>query len=179
MSRAVFLDLNGTLVEPVQVESLEHLIPIPGALEALARLNRAGFLCPVITVQSRIAKGYFSDEAFREWFTSFAERALTKGAMLLGPYICPHRFGEACPCAKPNTYLYEQAAGEHRLEPRASYVVGDTVADTLAGVRLGARPALVTTGWGHFESNLAAARAHGAFIGSDLTDVAAWILSRP
>lgn len=56
MKRAVFLDLNGTLALPVTVEKLGELRPVPGAAEAVARLCRAGFVCPVVTIQSRIAK---------------------------------------------------------------------------------------------------------------------------
>ena len=55
--KAVFLDLNGTLVMPVSAESVEDFIEIPGAREAVQRLVSAGYVCPVITVQSRIAKG--------------------------------------------------------------------------------------------------------------------------
>ena len=61
MSRpGVFLDLNGTLVEPLKQERLDELTLIPGVAEAVARLTAAGFVCPVVTVQSRIAKGLFT-----------------------------------------------------------------------------------------------------------------------
>src|SRR2546430_4318415 len=68
--QAAFLDLNGTLVMPVQVQHpTEHWI-IPGAIEAVRLLNQHGFLCPVVTVQTRIAKGYFSVADFATWFQS-------------------------------------------------------------------------------------------------------------
>jgi len=62
--KTAFLDLNGTLALPVTPQRPSDLQPIPGAFEAVARLTRAGFVCPVITVQSRIAKGLFSLEDF-------------------------------------------------------------------------------------------------------------------
>jgi len=68
--RAVFLDLNGTLVMPVQAESPDAYRTIPGAASAVAQLNSKGFLCPVITVQSRIAKGLYTETDFRTWFAS-------------------------------------------------------------------------------------------------------------
>jgi D-glycero-D-manno-heptose 1,7-bisphosphate phosphatase len=178
MNRAVFLDLNGTLVEPVQIEWLEDLTIIPGALEAVAKLNRAGFLCPVVTVQSRIAKGFFTEGAFLEWFAGFAEEAKGYGAELLGPYVCPHAFAEPCPCKKPQPYLYAQAARDHDITLASSYIVGDTAGDIEAAVNVGASAALVQTGWGHFESNLEAAQKRGAFIGRDVAEVAAWIEAR-
>ena len=89
---AVFLDLNGTLVMPVQANALEEYTSIPGSMEAVRMLNAAGFLCPVVTVQSRIAKGIYSEEAFRAWFSAFQRHMDAGGAHLLGPYLCPHRF---------------------------------------------------------------------------------------
>jgi histidinol phosphatase-like enzyme len=58
--RGVFLDLNGTLVEPLKPERLDEITLIPGVVEAVARLSAADFVCPVVTVQSRFAKGLFS-----------------------------------------------------------------------------------------------------------------------
>jgi D-glycero-D-manno-heptose 1,7-bisphosphate phosphatase len=57
VNRAVFLDLNGTLVSPLKPDALDDLLLLPGAAEAIARLTAAGYVCPVVTVQSRIAKG--------------------------------------------------------------------------------------------------------------------------
>jgi histidinol phosphatase-like enzyme len=58
--RGVFLDLNGTLVQPLKPNNLDEITVIPGAIEAVARLSQMRFVCPVITVQSRIAKGLVS-----------------------------------------------------------------------------------------------------------------------
>jgi len=60
MGRGVFLDLAGTLVEPLKPERLDQITLISGVVEAIARLSSAGFVCPVVTVQSRIAKGLWS-----------------------------------------------------------------------------------------------------------------------
>jgi D-glycero-D-manno-heptose 1,7-bisphosphate phosphatase len=107
---AVFLDLNGTLVLPLKQESLDELTLIKGADRAVARLSNVGFVCPVITVQSGIAKGRFTEEEFLDWFGTFSEMMQRRGARLEGPYVCPHRFKEPCDCEKPKTLLYERAA---------------------------------------------------------------------
>jgi histidinol phosphatase-like enzyme len=78
--RGVFLDLNGTLVEPLKPERLDEITLIPGVVEAVARLSAAGFVCPVVTVQSCIAKGLFSLPEFEIWFASFAGSLQTLGA---------------------------------------------------------------------------------------------------
>ncbi len=72
--RAAFLDLNGTLVEPVRVTKLRELTVLPHAIEAVRLLNQAHFLCPVVTVQSRISKAFFSLQDFSAWFTSLRQQ---------------------------------------------------------------------------------------------------------
>ena len=69
----MFLDLNGTLVQPLKPERLDDLTVIPGVVDAVARLSAAGFVCPIVTVQSRIAKGLFSSADFERWFARFAD----------------------------------------------------------------------------------------------------------
>ncbi len=172
--RAVFLDLNGTLVMPVQAESPDAYRTIPGAASAVAQLNSKGFLCPVITVQSRIAKGLYTETDFRTWFASWQDSLAQEGAYVLGPYLCPHRFGSSCPCAKPNPTPYLQASREHDIDCTQSYVAGDTLDDMVAARRIGARGCLVLTGWGQ------AARDQGAgdavHIGADVQAAANWII---
>jgi D-glycero-D-manno-heptose 1,7-bisphosphate phosphatase len=149
MSRpGVFLDLNGTLVEPLKQERLDELTLILGVVESVARLTAAGFVCPVVTVQSRIAKGLFSLADFQTWFVTFAAGLEAQGALVVGPYVCPHRRGEPCPCKKPNILLYERAASEHQLTAADCFVIGDSPDDVRAARRFGARGCLVRTGWG-------------------------------
>jgi histidinol-phosphate phosphatase family protein len=135
----VFLDLNGTLVQPLKPERLDDLTVIPGVVDAVARLSAAGFVCPIVTVQSRIAKGPFSSADFERWFARFAADLDERGARVVGPYVCPHRFAEPCACKKPNTLLYERAALQHEINVTASFVIGDSPDDILAARRLGAQ----------------------------------------
>ena len=109
--RAVFLDLNGTLVLPLKPESLDELTMIPGADVAIMRLLAADFLCPIVTVQARIEKGLFTESAFRAWFADFFGNLRLD---VKGPYICPHRYNHSCPCEKPNSFLYDQAVADGR-----------------------------------------------------------------
>ena len=143
MNRATFLDLNGTLVVPVTVERLEELAPVPGAADAVARLCATGFVCPVVTVQSRIAKGCFSETDFLDWFRGFSDQMQPAGAYVLGPYVCPHRFSDPCACKKPQTLLYERAAVEHQVDLARSFVIGDTESDVEAAHRFGGRGCLL------------------------------------
>lgn len=174
--RGVFLDLNGTLVEPLKQERLDELTLIPGAAEAVARLTAAGFVCPVVTVQSRIAKGLFSMAEFEAWFANFAADLETKGALIVGPYVCPHRFAEPCACKKPNVLLYERAASEHQLMVTDCFVIGDSPEDVRAARRLGARGCLVRTGWASDPRVVETAFEDATIVADSLAHAVDWIL---
>ncbi len=172
---AVFLDLNGTLVMPVQAESPDEYQTIPGCAEAVALLNGAGFACPVVTVQSRIAKGLYSEQDFRSWFARFQAGLRAERAEVVGPYLCPHRTSAGCACAKPRPTLYLRAADEHGIGLSRSWVVGDTEGDVRAAAAIGALGGCyVRTGWGPQPGD--ARETEAAFVGDDLLAVARWIV---
>ncbi len=174
MRRAVFLDLNGTLVMPVQVNVPAEYTPIAGSIEAVRLLNKAGFLCPVVTVQSRIERGVYSEHTFRDWFQTLQRQFSEGGAELLGPYLCPHSSRAGCDCHKPKPTLYRDAARDWEIDCARSYVVGDTLDDIRAGSAIGAQSCLVLTGWA---SRYVDAFGHeAAFVDADILTVAKWIL---
>jgi D-glycero-D-manno-heptose 1,7-bisphosphate phosphatase len=175
--KAVFLDLNGTLVLPMKQERLADLYPIPGAVEAVARLTAAGFVCPVVTVQSRIAKGLFSAEEFFDWFRGFADALGRREARVTGPYVCPHRYAEPCICKKPNTLLYEQAAADLGISAGDSFVIGDSPDDIRAATRLGARSCLVRTGWAADPQVVTAVEGEASLVAPSIVEAVDWILS--
>ena len=171
--RAVFLDLNGTLVLPLKQESLDEMTLIPGSDVAINRLLALGFVCPVVTVQSRIEKGLFTDHEFRVWFADFFGNL---GLDLKGPYVCPHRYNHPCPCEKPNSLLYQQAADELFLDLSQSYTIGDSPQDVEAACRFGGTGCLVRSGWAAEARVVEEARASAAFIGHTIADAAEWIV---
>ena len=135
--RAVFLDLNGTLVLPLKQESLNEMTLIPGADTAVKRLLSKGFICPVVTIQARIEKGLFTEGEFRTWFNDFFSNLELD---VKGPYICPHRYNHPCDCEKPNPLLYQQAAEDFMLDLTRSYTIGDSPQDVEAACRFGLSP---------------------------------------
>ena len=102
-------------------------------------------------------------------------RAGAAWRQLVGPYLCPHRANAGCHCAKPQPTLYVQAAQDHSIDVRRSYVIGDTAGDMQAAAALGARGCLVLTGWGREQ------RGHlgdgVAYVGTDVYAVAEWIVT--
>lgn len=177
--RAVFLDLNGTLVLPLKPESLNELTLIPDVGQEIARLSAADFLCPVVTVQSRINKGIFSRQEFQQWFGSFAQRLRACGALVSGPYVCPHRFNEPCQCKKPSIFLYQQAANEQGIDLSRSFVIGDSVEDVCAARGFGGQGCLVRTGWANDPAVVERAATCSSFVADSLGRAVDWILAQP
>ena len=174
--RGVFLDLNGTLVEPLKQERLDELTLIPGVSAAIAKLSLAGFVCPVVTVQSRIAKGLFTMADFEAWFATFAADLKAQDALVVGPYVCPHRLAEPCQCKKPNVLLYNRAADGHGLTTADCFVIGDSPDDVRAARNLGARGCLVRTGWASDPSVVETARPDATAIVDTFGEAVDWVL---
>jgi D-glycero-D-manno-heptose 1,7-bisphosphate phosphatase len=143
---AVFLDRDGTLIhdrgylaDPAGVELL------PGAGEGAARLAAAGFALVLVTNQSGIGRGWFTEEAYRAVHRRMAEALAAHGARLDGAYHCPDAADSADPDAerKPGAGMFRRAARELGLELGRSWLVGDRLRDVAAAERLGARGVLV------------------------------------
>jgi D-glycero-D-manno-heptose 1,7-bisphosphate phosphatase len=144
--RAVFLDRDGTIIEdegyvadPVRVRLL------PGAAEAIARLNQAGLPVIVITNQSGIARGLLDEAAYAAIARRLDELLAAAGARLDGHYHCPHHpdFTGPCECRKPGPLLYRRAAADHGLHLAHSWWVGDRLRDVLPAERFNGRGLLI------------------------------------
>lgn len=151
---AVFLDKDGTLIEdvPYNVDP-DRMRLMPGAAEALARLDEAGYALVVVSNQSGVARGLFSEQALEPVHARLEELFRGAGARLDGFYFCPHlpegkdpRYAVACDCRKPGPGLLLRAAEELGLDLAASWMLGDILDDVEAGNRAGCRSVLVGSG---------------------------------
>lgn len=151
MSRALFLDRDGTLVREVDyLRRMAELEILPGVAQALQDAGAAGFLRLVITNQSGVARGFFGAEFVVQVHQEMCRRLQAQGANLEGLYVCPHHpeFSGPCGCRKPAPELVLRAAREHGVDLARSWVIGDKPADLELGRRAGCRTALVRTGYG-------------------------------
>lgn len=154
MRRALFLDRDGTLVEPRHYPSHpEDLVLYAGIAPELRRLQRAGFALIVVTNQSGIARGYFDEDDLRAMHAHLARELARDGVRLDGIYHCPHHpdgvipgLAVACDCRKPRPGLLLRAGAEHALDLARSWFVGDILDDIEAGRRAGCRSVLVDLG---------------------------------
>ncbi len=143
----VFLDRDGTINEDTgYVKSPEEFRLFPGIVDAIRRLNQAGFRVVVVTNQSGVGRGYLSSTMLETIHEKLRAILRAGGAFVDGVYSCPHLPEVACGCRKPQPGLVEQATRELGLEGLPAYVVGDQRRDMDLAKRIGARAVLVTTG---------------------------------
>jgi len=176
--RAVFLDRDGTLIEErVYLSDPEQVVLLPGVASALSDLREAGFKLVVVTNQSGIAQGLYSETEFRTVSNRLDDLLAEAGSPVDATMYCPHHpdFGPACDCRKPATGMYHQAASELGLDLAHSYYVGDKALDVTPALELGGVGVLVRTGYGADES---ARVPMDTVVVQDLEEAARLILSR-
>ena len=175
--RAVFLDRDGTLIEEkVYVSEPEGVVLLPGTAAALSDLRDAGFALVVVTNQSGIARGLYSEDQYHAVAKRLDDVLAEAGSPVDATMYCPHHpdFGPACQCRKPATGMYRQAAAELGLSLADSYYVGDKVADVTPALELEGVGVLVRTGYGEEETARVPA---GTVVVEDLVEAARLILS--
>jgi D-glycero-D-manno-heptose 1,7-bisphosphate phosphatase len=148
--KLVILDRDGTINE----DSLEYIKseaewkPLPGALEAIARLNHAGWHVVVASNQSGLGRGLFDVVALNAMHAKLHKLLATAGGRVDAIFYCPHAPDQACRCRKPLPGLFEQIGERYGIDLKGVPSVGDTARDLVAGATVGCEPHLVLTGKG-------------------------------
>jgi histidinol-phosphate phosphatase family protein len=154
LTRAVFLDKDGTLIEDVPYNVDPKKIRLsPGAEDGLAALHEHGYLLVVISNQSGVARGFFAEEALSGVEAALRRRLAALGVPLAGFYYCPHHpegnvapYAVACRCRKPAAGMLRRAAADLGIDLAESWMVGDILDDVEAGRRAGCRTVLIDNG---------------------------------
>ena len=153
---ALFVDRDGTINEDIgYVSRPEDLIIYPWAAEAIRLVNESGMKAIVITNQSGIARGLYTEETLNHIHGRLREEIARDGAELDGIYYCPHhprigdkRYRQICDCRKPHPGMLHRAAREHHIDLTRSFVIGDKSSDMNLATNSGAKGVLVLTGYG-------------------------------
>jgi D-glycero-D-manno-heptose 1,7-bisphosphate phosphatase len=163
--RLVILDRDGVVNEdsPEYIKSPAEWQPLPGSLEAIAALHRAGFDVVVVTNQSGVGRGLFSLSDLEAIHARMREAVAAAGGRLAGIYYCPHRPDEGCACRKPAAGLLERVAVDFGLSLEDVPVIGDKLSDVLTAEAVGARPICVRTGIHPEDCDAASARGAEVF----------------
>jgi D-glycero-D-manno-heptose 1,7-bisphosphate phosphatase len=148
--KLVILDRDGVINQDSDdyIKSVDEWIPIPGSMEAIARLNQAGYHVVVATNQSGVARGYFDQSTLNAMHHKMHKLLTKMGGHVDGILFCPHSPEDDCDCRKPGTGMYKDIARRWGVSLKGVPVVGDSRRDLEAAVAVGATPILVKTGKG-------------------------------
>jgi D-glycero-D-manno-heptose 1,7-bisphosphate phosphatase len=148
--KLVILDRDGTInVDSDQyIKSPQEWQPLPGALEAIARMNHAGYHVVIASNQSGLGRGLFDVASLNAMHAKMHKLLSAHGGRVDAVFYCPHTADEGCSCRKPLPGLFEQIAERFGIELKGVPVVGDGLRDLQAGVAAGCEPHLVLTGKG-------------------------------
>lgn len=148
--KLIVLDRDGVINHDsaAYIKSPAEWRPIPGSLDAIAKLNHAGFHVVVATNQSGIGRGYFDMAALNAIHAKMHQALAQAGARIDAIFFCPHTMEDHCRCRKPKTGMFEDIA--HRLNTSLAGVpvIGDSDRDIEAAAAVRASPILVLTGKG-------------------------------
>jgi D-glycero-D-manno-heptose 1,7-bisphosphate phosphatase len=148
--KLVILDRDGVINvdSDAFIKSPDEWVALPGSLEAIARLNQAGYRVAVATNQSGIGRGLFDTTALNDMHAKMHRQAAAVGARIDAVFFCPHTSQDHCDCRKPKPGMLKMIADRFEIDPAETPVVGDSLRDLEAGAALGCRPHLVLTGKG-------------------------------
>ncbi|HKK06582.1 MAG TPA: D-glycero-beta-D-manno-heptose 1,7-bisphosphate 7-phosphatase [Gammaproteobacteria bacterium] len=148
--KLIILDRDGVINEDSDdyIKSPEEFIPLPGSLEAIARLNHAGFRVLVATNQSGIARGLFDLDTLHRIHEKLRRQLAALGGEIEAILFCPHGPDDNCTCRKPKPGLLRDIADRLQFSLEEVPAVGDSLRDLQAAQAVGARPLLVRTGKG-------------------------------
>jgi len=145
MNRAAFLDRDGVINRKAPDEQYvtrwEDFHLLPGVVEGIAQLNRAGLRVIVVTNQRCVAKGLLTEAELKNLHRQMSEHLAQAGATIDAIYYCPHELEVSCGCRKPAPGMLLTAARFHGLDLAASWMIGDSDSDIQAGKNAGCRTA--------------------------------------
>ena len=155
MKKAIFLDRDGTInVEKDYIYKSEDLVFEEGSIEALKTFKNLGYILIVVSNQSGIARGYFTEEDLNVFNNNMNEILKKNGVEITEFYCCPHHpdgigeYKKVCECRKPNNKMIEDAIKKYNIDREKSYMIGDKISDIGAGLKSNLKTVLVKTGYG-------------------------------
>ncbi len=174
--KLLILDRDGVINQDsdAYIKTLEEWIPIPGAIEAIARLSKGGWTVAVATNQSGLARGYYDLSALEAMHARLRQLVAEQGGEVGLIVHCPHGPDDGCDCRKPMPGMLKTIAAHYGVELAGIWFVGDSSGDLEAAGRVGCQPVLVKTGKGL--RTLSKPLPAGTLVFDDLAAVAAQLL---
>ena len=143
----IFLDRDGVInIDKNYVYKVEDLEFIPGSIKALKILQNKGYLLFIITNQSGIGRGYYTEQDYLNLREKINKVFLDNGIKISEELYCPHHPDEKCKCRKPNPYFINQIIKKYDLDKSKCFMIGDKTSDIKAGENAHIKTILVKTG---------------------------------
>ncbi|MBL4762116.1 MAG: D-glycero-beta-D-manno-heptose 1,7-bisphosphate 7-phosphatase [Gammaproteobacteria bacterium] len=148
--KLIILDRDGVINEDSDefVKTVDEWRPIRGSLEAIVKLNKAGYLVVIATNQSGISRGYFTLETLHAMHRKMNKELSRMGGHVDAVFFCPHGPKDKCDCRKPKAGLLKEISKRYQRSLEGVPVVGDSYRDLEAALQVSAQPILVKTGKG-------------------------------
>ena len=148
--RLVILDRDGVINQESEafIKTPEEWIPLPGSIEAIARIYKSGYTVVVASNQSGIARHLLSLDTLAAIHRRMKREVEAAGGKIDSIFFCPHGPGDHCDCRKPKPGLFKQIAARYKVSLRDIPMIGDSERDLQAARAVGGRPMLVKTGNG-------------------------------
>lgn len=174
--KLLILDRDGVINHDsdAYIKSVEEWLPIPGSIEAIAQLSKAGWTVAVATNQSGIARGYYELAVLDAMHERLRELVAGQGGDIGLIVYCPHGPDEGCDCRKPKPGMLKTIADHYGVALSGVWFVGDSLGDLEAAKAVDCQPVLVKTGKG--EKTLGKTLPVGTLIFDDLAAVAAELI---
>lgn len=170
--KLIILDRDGVINHDSvdYVKTAAEWIPLPGSIEAIAKLSKEGYTIVIATNQSGLSRGLFGIDELEEMHRKMRDLVEQAGGHIDGIFYCPHLPEENCLCRKPASGLFEAIAREFETCLAGVPVVGDSLRDLQAGLPLGCLPMLVRTGKGAVSERLLDEEANKALVNTPVFD---------
>jgi D-glycero-D-manno-heptose 1,7-bisphosphate phosphatase len=176
-NRAVFVDRDGTINANIgYINDPKNLKIYPSVAKGIKILKENGFKIIVITNQSGITRGFFSEGILEKIHQKMRNELSKKGASIDAIYYCPHHPDDGCNCRKPNIGLFKKAIKELNIDVKHSFIIGDRMLDVEAGYKIGCKTILVPENKEKVEKEMRESNIEPDYICDDFYSGVKWIL---
>jgi D-glycero-D-manno-heptose 1,7-bisphosphate phosphatase len=167
--KLIILDRDGVINQDsdLYIKSPDEWIPLPGSLEAIARLNQWGYRIVVCTNQSGIGRGLFGMDVLNAIHDKMIKAAAHAGGTIDAIFFCPHTNADDCDCRKPKPGMLREVGTRYNVDLTGVPVIGDSLRDLQSARAVGAQPMLVLTGKGK-KTKLDPSLPEGTLVFADL-----------
>lgn len=146
----IILDRDGVINydSSEYIKSPSEWNAIPGSLEAIADLNRAGYDVIIVTNQSGVGRGHYDLETLDQIHEKLINELAEVGGHIGKIFFCPHHPDDGCECRKPKPGMFNKIKNEYRTDLKDTFFIGDSLVDMQVAANVGCKPLLVLTGNG-------------------------------